>query len=375
MRFAFALLPVSLATLACSATAPQAGVPARAATLSEGPRLSAPRATHALVRSAAGPIVALGGCVADGCEPGPASATVDVFAADGSRRLRTGTLMERRVQPAAAALPDGRVLVIGGWVGGSVSATTELFDPRTGRSAPGPALAHPRSSPVVVALGDGTVMIAGGYDGATARADAELFDPASGTLRPAGPMVHGRSGATGTRLGDGRILIAGGSDGERAGRRVVAQAELYDPRTRRFTATASLLTPRYKHGAVALPNGDALIVGGSDVRDYGGKLRAVERYDAMRGRFVPAGALAVTRFKLTDGVMLLDPGHVLVAAGDERPELFDIAERRGRLLDADLGGQWNYLTALPLGGHAAFLAGGYREGRIEPTDRTWRLKL
>ena len=41
----------------------------------------------------------------------------------------------------------------------------------------------------------------------------------------------------------------------------------------------------------------------------------------------------------------------------------------------DLGGQFNYMTLARTGPGTAFLAGGYREGEIVPTDRTWLFAL
>lgn len=373
-RWSLFLLACAAVT-ACSAT--QAPPPQRGSAISmtDGPRLTAPRATHAMVRTSSGLLLVIGGCVEDGCNAGPASATVDVIAPDGGRLLRTGQLLERRVQPSAIAFPGGRALIIGGWVKGRVSATTELFDPASGRSVAGPRLPGPLASPTVVALGDGRILIAGGYDGSMVSARALLYDPRTGRLGRAGRLVTARSGATGTLLGNGQVLIAGGGDGESDGRRALASAELFDPATASFRPTARLVQRRYKHGAVALPNGDALLVGGSDERDYGGKLASVERYDTARGRFVPAGQLASARFKLADGILLAAPGKLLVAAGDRHPELFDISAGRGKLLEGDLGGQWNYMTLTRVSKNSALLAGGYREGRIQPTDRTWLFRL
>lgn len=343
--------------------------------IEDGPILSSPRATHALVRIDDGRLLAIGGCVRQGCGAGPASGTVDIIAADGRSLAGTGHLLAERIQPAAVALRDGRALVIGGWVNGRASATIELFDPATGHSTAGPTMRGPRSSPTVVSLADGRILIAGGYDGRALRGDAEIFDPATNVLIPAGPLVTPRGGATGTLLADGRVLIAGGGDAESGNRHALASAELFDPASGRFTATGSLQQRRYKHGAVALPDGDVLVIGGSDERDYSGKLRSVERYVAAEGRFVPAGMLAVERFKLADGLLLIDPATVFVAAGGEAPELFDIASGEGRLLPASLDGMWDYLTIARTGQRTALLAGGYREGRIEPTDRSWIVRF
>lgn len=373
-RTAILLLSVSL--IACGATQSSGETPVGiSAEIIDGPRLSAPRATHAMVRTSDGSILAIGGCVVDGCEAGAASGTVDIFSADGRTLVRTGQLMTRRVAPEAVALNDGRVLIVGGWVGSSVSATTEIFDPATGSSVAGPEMMGPRNAATVTLLADGRVLIAGGYDGRRLRADAEIFDPATRRMLPVGALREARSGATATLLSNGQVLIAGGGNAVGSGRFTLASAELFDPLSGTFAPTGSLAQRRYKHGAVRLASGDVLIVGGSDERDYDGKLRSVERYDVKRGTFVDAGSLAVPRFKLTGGLIVVDENRILVTAGDERPEIFDLGPRAGTLLDANLGGQWNYLTAVPLTGKAAFLAGGYSEGRIELTDRSWIIRL
>ncbi|HEY0412702.1 MAG TPA: kelch repeat-containing protein [Allosphingosinicella sp.] len=360
----------ALILVACGSSSSGAGE-SKIAALRPGAPLSTPRATHAIVATG-GYVLLIGGCVRDGCDPGPASATVDMLVP--GRRAEVGTLLARRVQPSAAALPKGRALVVGGWVDGRVVASTEIFDTGRRSSTAGPNLGAPRNAAVVVALRDGRVLVAGGYDGQRALSSAEIYDPDTGRMRATGAMGEVRSGATATLLRDGRVLVAGGGTGERADRVALASAEIYDPATGRFTSVAPLAHRRYKHGAVALPDGDVLVIGGSDERDYGGKLDTVERYDLRRGRWVAAGRLAQRRFKLADASVLLPSGKVLVAGGFDRPELFDPATGTSRLLPASLGGRWNYLTAA-LAGQYVLLAGGYSEGTIRVSDRSWLLKL
>lgn len=356
----------ALPLMACGST-PQAGTGG----LSALPPLSAPRATHAQVRSGDS-LLLIGGCVRDGCDPGPASATVDIIASGQAPKV--GRLLSRRVQPSAAPLPGGKVLVVGGWVDGRVADSTEVFDVRAGASASGPRLSAPRNSASVVALRDGRVLIAGGYDGDRALASAEIFDPRTGRLTRTGSLREARSGATATLLPDGKVLVVGGGTGESAGRAALGSTEIYDPATGRFSPAAPLSQRRYKHGAVALPGGDILVLGGSDERDYGGKLDLVERYDLSLRRWVPAGRLAQARFKLADASVLLDSGRILVAGGFERPELFDPVSGTSRLLDESLGERWNYLTAARMPG-GVLLAGGYSEGSIRVSDRAWLLRL
>ena len=375
----FKLYPAGFLAAVAACGAPGSTTPgitgASGVIVEAGPDLSAPRATHAMVALSDGRLLAIGGCVADGCEAGAASATVDIIAPGGKTMQGTGQLRERRVQPSAIALPDDRVLVLGGWVDGRVSRTTEIFDARTGRSVAGPVMESPRASPSVALLADGRVLIAGGYDGNAVLASAEIFDPAAARLSPAGALGTARSGATASLLPDGRVLVAGGGDGESAGRQALASAELFDPETLAFAPTGTMAQRRYKHGAVVLPDGDVLLIAGSDERDYAGKLRSVERYDIKTARFSNAGSLARPRFKLADGVLVIGPGRVLIGAGDEQPEIFDISSGRGELVAASLDGQWNYQTLRPAGKRTALLAGGYREGRIEPTKRSWLLRF
>lgn len=366
---------ISLAMTACMANGGSAaGRSATDVRIEAGPQLSAPRATHQLV-AAGSYLVVIGGCVRSGCEAGPASATVDIIDARTMKLARTGRLLAARIQPAAALLPDGRILVLGGWVDGRVSATSEIFDPATGESQAGPALGGPRSGATVVRLSDGRILIAGGFGGRDARADADVFDPSSGKMVATGSLGVARSGATGTLLADGRVLIAGGGRPDAEPRVALASAEIFDPSTGRFQPTGRMAEGRYKHGAVRLDNGDVLIVGGSDERDYGGKMRSVERFDVAQGRFLSAGTLASARFKLADGLLLLSGNRVLVAAGDTAPEIFDVASGTAAAVDYDLGGQWNYMTLVRADERTALLAGGYREGKIEPTDRSWIIHL
>ena len=73
-------------------------------------------------------------------------------------------------------------------------------------------------------------------------------------------MLTGASGGTATLLRDGRVLFTGGdtTDG------IVADAEMYDPQTKQFTTTPSLLTPRWHQTATRLRDGRILVAGGTE---------------------------------------------------------------------------------------------------------------
>jgi hypothetical protein len=133
-----------------------------------------------------------------------------------------------RYKLAAALLPDGRVLVVGGsdnqdWRGQYASA--ELYDPATGLFSNNGEMSFKRFKLMhtAVTLTDGRVLIAGGAE------RPEIYDPARKSFQPVkGTVGEGRYFSTATVLTDGQVLIAGGyGDDPMAG--AVANAWLYKP--------------------------------------------------------------------------------------------------------------------------------------------------
>src|SRR5436189_58000 len=68
----------------------------------------------------------------------------------------------------------------------------------------------------------------------------------SGVFEKTGRLGTGRYGHTATLLPNGKVLVAGGSTGFPGGM-LLASAELYDPVTGSWTATASLGNARWIH--------------------------------------------------------------------------------------------------------------------------------
>jgi len=66
-----------------------------------------------------------------------------------------------------------------------------------------------------------------------------------------------------------------------------------------------------------------LIAGGSDERDWHGKLSSTEIYDPATGKFSSAAALNDARFKLPDTAEALNNGEVIIAGGSREVEIFD----------------------------------------------------
>lgn len=147
-----------------------------------------------------------------------------------------------------------------------------------------------------------------------------------GTFTPTGNMTRARFFHTATLLADGRVLIAGGDTRDASGFfKTQADAELYDPRTGKFTATGNMITSRRWHAATLLPDGRVLIAGGAHTISNAGApptaLASAELYDPRTGTFSSTGEMSTPRFATT--VTLLNSGKVLLAGYPGGAELFD----------------------------------------------------
>ncbi|XXF80164.1 kelch repeat-containing protein [Myxococcaceae bacterium GXIMD 01537] len=228
----------------------------------------------------------------------------------------TGSFSTQRVTHTATLLPNGKVLVAGGYQtvqqGGLVNfiylASAELYDPATGTWGATGSMTEPRRDHTATLLPGGKVLVAGGYEYTDGDlATAELYDPATGTWSATGSMTEPRRDHTATLLPDGKVLAVGGVNDNNE---ILATAELYDPATGTWSLTGSLVLARAQQTATLLPNGKVLIVGGTTPNDT---IALAEVYDPATGTFSAAGSMSVPRRRHT--TTLLANGKVLVAGG------------------------------------------------------------
>ncbi|MDQ3518414.1 MAG: kelch repeat-containing protein, partial [Gemmatimonadota bacterium] len=135
---------------------PDAGTPAHGErdTIRLVARLRVARAA-ATATTIAGDRVLIAGGMAEG---GAAVRSYEVFGARSNTVVTVGDMGEQRVGHTATFLPDGRVLVIGGY-NGAYLKSAEIFDPRLGRFAPAGTMREGRSGHTATLLRDGTVLV------------------------------------------------------------------------------------------------------------------------------------------------------------------------------------------------------------------------
>jgi hypothetical protein len=248
-----------------------------------------------------------------------ASRSTDIYDPMAGTFSPSGSMARERWLSTATPLRDGHVLVVGGSSNELdedaerlALASAELYDPVAGTFRETGRMHHVRHDHTATMLRDGRVLIVGGADGhGYPTSSAEIYDPATGGFRPTGSMRSLRSGHTATLLADGRVLVVGGDDGLSG----YASAEIYDPRTGRFKTTGSLHGIRYAHTATLLRDGRVLIAGG--LTESGSEQVATTRaelYDPKTGKFRYTGSMSTGRREPT--ATLLSDGRVLIAGGD-----------------------------------------------------------
>jgi len=201
-------------------------------------------------------------------------------------------------------------------------------------------------------------------------ATVAMAQPA-GTFTATGSMITPRFGHMATLLPNGKVLIAGGL----TVCFLLAQpcigpngAELYDPTTGAFTATRTMNTTR-PIGGVLLANGKVLFAEGYNLN---GGLASVELYDPTNGVFNRAGN-AATLANLSTATLLND-GRVLLIGWSKAgggAEIYDpVAETFSPV--ANWPGQ-ELWSPLVLTGGAVLLVSGESDSEIyDPTTDTFR---
>jgi len=188
------------------------------------------------------------------------------------------SMLARRAGCSAALLPDGCLLVVGGYdergiVEGLLS-TCEVFDPAGQRwSIDAAELSQPRWGHGCAPL-RGLIFTVGGCSlrpGAQPREafmetlrSCEVYDPSSGKWTPAADLNVARAGARVVGLNDRYLAVVGGCDDVFGRAELLPTVELFDADAGIWSILdMQLSTPRTTAAAAALNDGQILIVGGA----------------------------------------------------------------------------------------------------------------
>eukprot|EP00929_Paragymnodinium_shiwhaense_P003554 TRINITY_DN104122_c0_g1_i1.p1 TRINITY_DN104122_c0_g1~~TRINITY_DN104122_c0_g1_i1.p1 ORF type:complete len:429 (+),score=85.95 TRINITY_DN104122_c0_g1_i1:175-1461(+) len=204
--------------------------------------------------------------------------TVEMFDTWHGRWVTCPAMSVRRAGCAAAVLPDGRMLVVGGYdengIVKGLLASCEAFDARSQtwsrKIAP---LERARWGHGCASLGD-LVYAVGGCSlrlGAPSREacmetlrSCEAYDMAANVWRPCADLLMARAGSRVVPIRDQYLAAVGGCDDVFGRAEMLPTVELFDADAGHWTLLETQLsTPRTTAAVAALDDGTVLVVGGA----------------------------------------------------------------------------------------------------------------
>jgi N-acetylneuraminic acid mutarotase len=274
--------------------------------------------------------------------------SAELYDPDTATWTVTGGLTSARYWHTATLLENGKVLIVGGSDDGDLASTlasAELYDPTTGTWSVTANLSATRVLHTATLLPDGRVLVAGGYNWPPVSINgAELYDPATGTWTDTRNLDAARFSHTATLLANGAVLIAGGDDWSR--RSSLDSAERYHTAIGIWDSTTNLNTPRDGHTATLLTDGRVLVAGGFLIEGgrFGSVLDRAEIYDpaATAPIAIPSIVSALVEGKRLFVVgKSFDPGAVILRNGVEHktkndpqnPQTALIGKKAGKKLE------------------------------------------
>lgn len=232
-----------------------------------------------------GRVLLAGGFTTNAASTGSTN-SAEVYYPDTKTFIQTSLMISSRSNHTATTLPDGNVMVFGGFGPDDViTGTAEIYFSTSGAWKP-LASSSPRALHTATLLKDGRLMVAGGVDSTGVLNTVKAYDYATNTWADLAVMPVALRSHSATLLFDGRVLVAGGNNGFGE----VDASYIYTPGTDIWAPTAAgspLGEPRFGHTATLLPDGSVMISGGST--RFGEIPATIEVYRIDASSWVPTG--------------------------------------------------------------------------------------
>ena len=334
-------------------------------------KMSTHRAAHTATLLKTGKILIVGGIItAEGAEINSSSA--EIFDPKTRTFCITGTMNHERAGHTATLLPDGNVLVTGGFDSHGFLSSSELYVSGRGEFIEiESAMSERRAAHTATLLESGDVLIVGGVNGSEKSNQlADIYSSSENEFKPIGKMQVARTGHTSTLLKDGRVLISGGSSNWRSG--VLNSCEIFDPSDFSFTSTGMLNIPRNKHLSTLLHDGRVLIIGGSSTAaEISGRFPSAEIFDPAKKQFSwMECAMIKSRFKITNAGDVLRDGTVVIAGDGKYVEVYDPEKNNFFTAEGNVDKGWMYSTVTVISEDQVLITGGY-DGNMKTTNGAW----
>ena len=242
----------------------------------------------------------------------------------------TGHMVLPRFFAESTRLPDGRVLVTGGF---SVEAhpnfvaapVAETYDPVTNTWSAAGSLAVARCTHGMVSMPNGQVLVVGGvrdwgnpphWTADSFVPEIESYDPSTNQWNTLGLLPNPVAFSTTSLLADGRVWLAGGRSGQNGATRHDDTWLLKFSPEKAANTGSDLLIPRSNHTATRLLDGRVLVVGGARARNT--QTNTVEIFNPSTGLTSPVATMHTPRSD--HSATLLPDGRVLVVGGYSLPQ-------------------------------------------------------
>lgn len=274
------------------------------------PMPTARRSLAAVLRSD-GKVSALGG-VDTSVSPAQYLASHETYHPDANMWTLSGAMPQPRASHGAARLPDGRLMVFGGF-GGSNYPTNALptifMDSNGVWTETGPQMVNPRSAMAYARLENGKVFATLGENNGAQVQTSEVFDPNSNTWSVVAAFPVYYIDAAGAPMPGNRAAILGGYSASAS----YAQTNyVYEYASNTYVLKASMPTARSRLTAVSVPEG-VFAIGGIV---SGGLTPANERYDPMTDAWETRWPKPVLGVQFAGGAPLPE-GKVAIFGGSD----------------------------------------------------------